>query len=170
MENTQEYRGYTITLLDNWTFLTIVDGETKHADSVRELEVFIDEHVKRQDKIGRRKLEFAAIDSNGINHTVTGLHASREEVLMTPKQDNWNVSVYVKVPWIEVAMKERLALVDRAADIKAALEPFRITRLSPTMGGSSETIDQFEERLKILKGRAVAEPLDLANVPRRKKL
>lgn len=90
--------------------------------SYAEMTEGIDKSRKAIESHAREKLSLKCVDSECNAVTVTGIHAGRGQLLVTPKRDSSRYGIYPDVGWIREALEASRDVEDRLARIRDALK------------------------------------------------
>ena len=142
MENTKQYRGVTVIISDHWEFFAVdLDGDTQTFDAYREATAAIDAYLAKNATAAKEKLALAAIDSDGVSVTITGVHAGHGRVTRTPPGDKHGSPIlYADTPQVRALVAKKVAL-------KAELE-----RIGDTLDGvrvKGEVKDRYDEAVDV---------------------
>ncbi len=160
-----KYKGYDITLTEAFKFAVDLEGKKRDYDSMGQARDAIDRYEKDKDRVGRKKLSIPLVTNSLETTTLTGVHASNGNLLTTPKVESYYSSkLYVDTPSVRAAIEEIIRLEERRRDIEDDLLRFHVRC------GADGTVDGIEKQCKEMLKLAETKPVDLANVPPRKKI
>lgn len=169
MNVVKEYRGYTISLDNNYQF--VIEGpdfderRRQSQPSLAEAVKLVDDHLASavKQKKAEANLKIAALTQEGVHITVTGIHAGRSITVSKPPTPD-GTTYYPAVDWIERLLVERLAL---RAKVQLIDKELRRVEVTGNRGYGRLAEEKFDEAIAKLvadferaKGAANTMPAD----------